>query len=330
MRHRLEAAFLRQWYADKPGWSLGLAPLSGLLKCVAGWRYQRFRRQTVKPHVPLLVVGNISVGGTGKTPLVIALCEHFSQQGLKPVVISRGYGSAAPDYPFVVTADSKVGESGDEPLLIAQRSGLPVVIDADRQAAMQKALTLEPDLIISDDGLQHYRLARSAELVVLDGERGLGNGWCLPTGPLREGQQRLAEVDWVVINGGDFDYPNAYHMQLAPGDAINLLTGERRSVAQLAEQGDWVALAGIGNPERFFSTLEAAGMTLERYAFADHHQFTAADLALAAGRPLIMTEKDAVKCRHLAANNHWYLPIDAQLPATLLAAISKTLLQRHT
>lgn len=312
MRSRLEQALLRQWYGQRPGWSLALAPLSWLVQGVAAWRYRRFRQQAEVPPVPLLVVGNISVGGTGKTPLVIALCLALKQRGLKPVVISRGYGSQAPRYPFVVTAKSDVLASGDEPLLIARRADVQVVIDADRRQALERALDYQPDLIISDDGLQHYALPRSAELVVLDGERGLGNGWCLPTGPLRESSQRLKQVDWVIINGGDFVWPGAKRMQLVAGQAVNLQTGETCALSDFADQ-PVAAVAGIGNPARFFTTLESAGLTLERHAFADHHDFRAEELVFA-GRQVIMTEKDAVKCAAFARTNHWYLPVDAQLP----------------
>lgn len=320
MRSRLEQSLLRQWYGQRPGWSLALAPLAWLLKGAAACRYRRFRRQGATPPVPLLVVGNISVGGTGKTPLVIALCLALKQRGLKPVVISRGYGSKAPRYPFVVTARSSVVESGDEPLLIARRAGVPVVIDANRRDALERALDYQPDIVISDDGLQHYALPRTAELVVLDGARGLGNGWCLPVGPLRESAARLGQVDWVLVNGGTADYPGASRMQLLADMAVNLLTGEARPLSEFAASTAIEAVAGIGNPERFFTTLEQAGLTIRRHAFPDHHAFAAEELAFA-GRTVMMTEKDAVKCAAFAAANHWYLPVTAALPDGLVDAM---------
>lgn len=324
LRKRLEASLLRQWYKDKPGWSLALSPLAGVVRCVSAFRYRRFSDSATAPAVPLLVVGNISVGGTGKTPLVIALCKALQQRDCRVVVISRGYGSQAPHYPFVVTAASKVAESGDEPLLIARRAGVSVVIDANRRAALQAALLLEPDVIISDDGLQHYRLPRSAELAVLDGKRGLGNGWCLPTGPLRESRKRLERVDWVVINGGDFRRPGAYRMQLAARAAVNLASGETRDLATFADTAV-TAVAAIGNPERFFATLEGAGLCFQRHAFPDHYAFSAADFSEFAEQPVIMTEKDAVKCAAFATQNHWYLPVEAELPEPLVTAILERL-----
>lgn len=314
MRRRLEGAILKQWYAAKPTWGLALSPFSLLFKGVTTWRYQRHLKQRQKPSVPLLVVGNITVGGTGKTPLVIALCQAFIGQGIKPIVISRGYGSAAPHYPYVINQQSSVQQAGDEPFLIYKRAGVPVIIDADRQAAAQKALTFEPDIIISDDGLQHYGLARTAEIVVIDGERGLGNGWCLPTGPLRESATRLEQVNHIVINGGNIELPNAVRMQLKPSQAVNLLTGKTLPLLELAQQGEFNAIAGIGNPERFFTALELQGLTIERHVFADHHAYGEADLNFDNGHAIIMTEKDSVKCANFATDKMWFLPVDAVLP----------------
>jgi len=326
MHGRLERAILQQWYATRPGWSLLFAPLSWLFKGVTGWRYRRHCRQRQPFAVPLLVVGNITVGGTGKTPLVIALCQAFSRQGLKVVVISRGYGSAAPAYPYVVTPQSTASDAGDEPFLMARRTGATVIIAADRLAAAQRALDWQPDIIISDDGLQHYRLPRTAEVVVIDGERGLGNGWCLPTGPLRDSAARFEQVDQVVINGGDFAYPSAVRMQLQPGNAINLLTGDSVPLAQLKSFGRFNAVAGIGNPERFFATLERQGLDIVRRPFADHHAFDPADLDFGDGNAVIMTEKDGVKCADFAKDNYWYLPVDAVLPDGLVANLLGKLL----
>lgn len=325
---RLEKTILQQWYKQQPGWSRSLTPLSAITRRVAARRYRQFRQSASRPPVPLLVVGNITVGGTGKTPLVIALCNAFQQAGQQVVVISRGYGAKAANYPTVVTSASDVRESGDEPLLIATRTGAPVIIDPDRHRAMQKAVSVfSPDIIISDDGLQHYRLPRTAELVVLDGERGLGNGLCLPAGPLRESAERLDDVDWVVINGGDFNWPGSYRMQLQAEKVVNLANGEQVALPHFADQKTVHAIAGIGNPRRFFSGLELAGLPIQCHAFSDHHDFTANDINFADNAPVIMTEKDAVKCRHIAGKHHWYLPVTAQIEPSLVAAIRQTLLE---
>jgi tetraacyldisaccharide 4'-kinase len=326
MRAWLEQKLSQQWYKSRPGWTLALAPLSLLVKGVSGWRYRQSRKDTQQqPPLPILVVGNISVGGTGKTPLVIALSQSFAGRGLKVVIISRGYGSRAPLYPFVVTANSRVEESGDEALLIARHTGTQVVIDANRMNALQRAMDFQPDIVISDDGLQHYQLPRTAELVVIDGARGLGNGWCLPVGPLRESPSRLANVDWVVINGGAFTYPSAWNMQLVAPSLLNLATAEQCPLAKMAEKETVHAVAAIGNPERFFSTLTSAGLRVQRHIFPDHHDFKAEDICFTDGLPVIMTEKDAVKCQSFARNNHWYLPVTAEIPDKLVDAIAEKL-----
>lgn len=319
MAGRLERLIVSRWYAATPGWCWLLWPLSWLVGQIAARRLRRFRQQHLQPPVPVLVVGNVTVGGTGKTPLVIALCQALAARGKKVVVISRGHRARAPAWPFVVTVDSHVAESGDEPLLLALRTGVPVVIDADRRRALEHAVaTFRPDLVISDDGLQHYRLPRSMELVVVDGARGLGNGLCLPAGPLREAATRLDQVDRVVINGDGFDFPGALRVRLVPDRAVNLATGEQQALADLAGMGEWDAVAGIGNPERFFATLEQAGLVIHRHVFADHHAFAAQDLDAGSARPVIMTEKDAVKCRGFAGPAHWYLPVSLALPDTFV------------
>ncbi len=327
MRDAIEKAVLHQWYG-KPTWSRALLPLSGVVGWVAKRRLRRFRQDNKVPPVPLLVVGNVTVGGTGKTPLVIALVAALKQRGLNVVVISRGYGAKPPTTPFNVTASGKIEQCGDEPLMMAQRTGAPVVIDANRRRAMEFAVNqCAADVIISDDGLQHYALPRTAELVVIDGQRGLGNGYCLPAGPLRERDNRLKDVDWVVINGGGFQWPNAEHMQLNATQLVNLDSGAVRPLSWLAEQPLIHAVAGIGHPARFFDSLRSLGATIQPHSFPDHYAYSAADLSFSPDAPVVMTEKDAVKCRHLADSNHWYLAVDAVLDTAFVKRLIDQLLE---
>jgi tetraacyldisaccharide 4'-kinase len=277
--------------------------------------YTEGKKTSYRAPVPVIVVGNISVGGTGKTPFTLWLLELLVDQGYRPGVISRGYGGKAPHYPVEVTASSCCVEVGDEPLMLVQRSGCPLVVDPDRGRAAAHLLALHDcDLIISDDGLQHYALARDLEIAVVDGQRGLGNGRCLPVGPLREAPERLDQVDYVVINGAsaEFDYPGGHIMTLCPGQVMTL----DGNVADLPPQGVH-AVAGIGNPQRYFDTLATMGYTVIPHPFSDHHDYRSEELDFDDDRPLLMTEKDAVKCRAFGSDNRYYLPITAQLPPLL-------------
>jgi tetraacyldisaccharide 4'-kinase len=263
--------------------------------------------------VPIIVVGNITVGGTGKTPMILWLIEHCRARGLKVGVVSRGYGARPPQIPWRVRAEQSAAEAGDEPLMIVRRSGVPLMIDPDRSSAVRALLAEEPlDLILCDDGLQHYRLARDLELVLIDAARGLGNGHCLPAGPLREPAERLAEVDAVLHNGAPSDPPGAFSFVLRPSALINLASGERRDVAHFPTGQSLHALAGIGNPQRFFTTLEALNWRPIPHPFPDHAAYTAEQLRFTPELPLVMTEKDAVKCRSFAAPDWWYLAVEAQ------------------
>ena len=264
---------------------------------------------------PVIIVGNLSVGGNGKTPVVIWLVERLQQQGLRVGVISRGYGSKAASYPLFVKAETDPFQGGDEPVLIAGRTGVPVVISPNRQDAIELLLKHQDcDVIVSDDGLQHYKLQRDLEIVVMDAERAFGNGFVLPAGPLRECPKRLKKVDLIITNGGQTQYSDAV-MKLIPGEAINLVTQETRSLSQFPAIS---AIAGIGNPQRFFGMLEKLGMRLEQVrAFQDHQYFEPMSLEkLSQNRPLFMTEKDAVKCRSFAKENWWYVPVAAEISET--------------
>lgn len=314
----------RAWY-ENARWLHGLVPIERLFSHLAKRRRERLSREAWTAPVPVVVVGNISVGGTGKSPLVIALIEHLRTQGFTPGVVSRGYGAKPPAWPYLVRATDQPAVAGDEPLMIVQRTGVPLVIAPDRVAACQHLLQQTAcDVIISDDGLQHYRLGRNIEIAVIDGSRGLGNGRCLPAGPLREPPARLAEVDWVIINTGEtagFTYPNAVTMQLSAQQLRRVRTQEAVELSVL-EDCSVNAVAGIGNPERFFKTLRALRIRPIRHVFADHHAFTLKDITFGDALPVIMTEKDAVKCRTLTdSDRYYYLPVTAQLPASFLAAL---------
>jgi tetraacyldisaccharide 4'-kinase len=313
---------LAAWYKGHPALSL-LAPLEALYRRVANGRREAFkagRSAPWKAPVPIMVVGNITVGGTGKTPMILWLVDYCRAAGLRVGVISRGYGARPPRFPWLVTAADTATVAGDEPLLIVQRSGVPLAIDPDRPQAARALLAEHAlDLILCDDGLQHYRLARDLELVLIDAARGLGNGRCLPAGPLREPPQRLEEVDAVLYNGQHGDTAAGYGMTLQPSALVNLLTGERVGLGHFPPGQALHAVAGIGNPRRFFSTLEGLNWRPIEHAFADHATYGEAQLAFTPSLPVVMTEKDAVKCRAFAQGDWWYLAVDAQ-PSAAFAA----------
>ncbi|WP_421355564.1 tetraacyldisaccharide 4'-kinase [Pseudocitrobacter faecalis] len=305
----------RIWSGESPLWLL-LLPLSWLYGLVSGLirlSYKLGLKKAWHAPVPVVVVGNLTAGGNGKTPVVIWLVEKLQQQGICVGVVSRGYGGKAETYPLLLDRDTTTAQAGDEPVLIFQRTGAPVAVSPIRTDAVKALLAAHPlQLIITDDGLQHYRLARDKEIVVIDGVRRFGNGWWLPAGPMRERVSRLKSVDAIVTNGGKA-LAGEIPMRLQPGLAVNLLTGERLALPELHNV---VAMAGIGHPPRFFATLENSGLQpIKTVALADHQALTLADVeALTApGQTLIMTEKDAVKCRAFAKSNWWYLPVDAEL-----------------
>lgn len=305
----------RIWSGESPLWLL-LLPLSWLYGLVSGLIRLCYRigiKRAWRAPLPVVVVGNLTAGGNGKTPVVIWLVEQLAQRGIQAGVVSRGYGGKAERYPLLLTSHTTTEQAGDEPVLIFQRTGAPVAVSPNRSEAVQALLAAHPvDIVITDDGLQHYALARDKEIVVIDGVRRFGNGWWLPAGPMRERASRLRTVDAVIVNGGEA-LPGEIPMRLIPGQAVNLLTGERQDVSQLPAL---VAMAGIGHPPRFFATLEQCGARLEaRIPLADHQALSLADVdpLVTVNQNLIMTEKDAVKCRAFAKPNWWYLPVDAEL-----------------
>jgi tetraacyldisaccharide 4'-kinase len=265
----------------------------------------------------IIVVGNITVGGSGKTPLVIRLCHLLRQAGFAPGVISRGYGRKDRDLRLVSPA-SDPGVVGDEPLLIAQRAGVPVIVAPDRCEAARTLLKQGINVIISDDGLQHYRLPRNVDICVVDGTRGFGNGLLIPAGPLREPVARLAAFDDIIVNGETDAVPDGMPvtpMVLVAGLLRSMDSGQSWRLAQFAGCKA-NAVAGIGNPGRFFNLLRHARIKLTEHVFPDHHVFSANDFAnMDASLPILMTEKDAVKCKSLGLKNAWCLSVDAVLPS---------------
>lgn len=310
-----------------------LAPFSLLFWLISQIRIALYRKKILKSYrspVPVLVIGNISVGGNGKTPLVIWLVEQLQKKGVKVGVISRGYGGENKVYPQLVTPESNPKLMGDEPLLIAQRTHAPVAISPNRQQSIELLLSqFELDLIVTDDGLQHYALERDMEWVVVDGERRFGNGFVLPAGGLRELPSRLKQVQAVICNGKNAN-AGEHAMHLEPDFVINLKTGEKRKLSEFTQSV--YALAGIGYPPRFFNMLKELGIPLaETFSFADHQAFTAEMIVpkLSQNLPLLMTEKDAVKCKAFTQENWWYVPVSARFSekstACLVEMVSKLL-----
>jgi tetraacyldisaccharide 4'-kinase len=304
------------WYGSHP-LSILLLPLSGVFGLLVSLRRFAYETGMLRRHklpVPVIVIGNITVGGTGKTPLVIWLVESLRGAGYRPGVVSRGYGGDTARMPQLVTADSDPVAVGDEPVLIAQRAACPVAV-APRRVMAARALIADHDcnVIVSDDGLQHYALERDMEIAVIDGERRLGNGHYLPAGPLREQATRLRRVDIMVVNGKAL--PGECRMQLVGTTTQSLVDAHVKR-----DLGEWRdarvhAVAGIGNPARFFDQLRGQGLKVVEHPFPDHHRFRAADLRFGDDLPVVMTEKDAVKCRAFAAPNHWYVPVSARFDA---------------
>ncbi|MBD8163211.1 tetraacyldisaccharide 4'-kinase [Erwinia persicina] len=291
--------------------------VSNLLRLTYCWGW----RKAWRAPVPVVIVGNLTAGGNGKTPVVIWLVQALQQRGFRVGVVSRGYGGKAERYPLVLGPDVTTREAGDEPVLIYQRTGAAVAVAPQRRLAVEALVNGgDIDVIITDDGLQHYALDRDIEIVVVDGERRFGNGWWLPAGPMRERAARLKKVTAVIVNGGTAQQ-NELAMRLVPGLAVNLLTGEQRAVGELKNV---VAMAGIGHPPRFFNTLRQQGVAIAKeVAFADHQNYSADTLNTLTmpEQTLLMTEKDAVKAKSFASAHWWYLPVDAVLPSEQSAAL---------
>jgi tetraacyldisaccharide 4'-kinase len=332
----MNAWFQREWQRLGGG-ALIFLPLALVFRLIVAIRRRLYRWKILpawRARAPVIVVGNISVGGTGKTPLVIAIVELLRRRGFTPGVVARGYGrvprreqdplGVVRVYPELATPE----HFGDEPVLISRRAQVPVFVSPDRPAAARSLLEVHPevDVVVGDDGLQHYALARDLEIAVVDADRLYGNGLMLPSGPLREPVSRLQEVDAIVMNVGagpgaiadQAPGPRRFSMRLSAERFVQVSGGEERSVAEfaLAARGRNVhAVAGIGNPERFFSHLEQLGVRARRHAFDDHHPFHAADLKFPGAEVIVMTEKDAVKCAAFADARLWFLRVDAIVPS---------------
>lgn len=300
-----------------------LMPLSYLYSVINKQQRKTQIKNRIRLPVPVIVVGNITVGGTGKTPLTLYMVAFLQKQGYKPAIITRGYGGKAKTWPQAVTADSDANLVGDEAVLMAQRAKVTVYAGANRLESIEHILANhECDIIVSDDGMQHYKLPRDMLITVIDGKRLLGNEYCLPAGPLREKKERLDESDLIVINGKSTTKNQSFNsapfeMNLSGKMVINLSTNEEKSLTDFSDK-KIQALTGIGNPQRFYSTLKNSGLEVTENSFPDHHAFQKSDLNFSDDTIIIMTEKDAVKCKALIDGScndkqYWYLPVSAEL-----------------
>jgi tetraacyldisaccharide 4'-kinase len=319
----------RYWYSKSFHLvTLLFLPFSWFFAFCAGTRRWLYHTGVIKIRrftVPVMVVGNITVGGTGKTPFVIWLAHFLQSQGYRPGIVSRGAGGKKHVEPYWVKSDDSAEEVGDEAILLSQHTGCPVVIGTDRVAVVQDLLQHSPcNIVISDDGLQHYRLGRDVEIAIVDGVRRFGNHCLLPAGPLREPISRLQKVDLVVVNGGDQD--DEFTMTLEPLQWVALKNHQKKMNLADFPTKKVHAIAGIGHPERFFVLLKNAGFEIIAHFFPDHHLYQAHELDFNDNLPIVMTEKDAVKCESFADERYWYLPIIAKMNNNL----EQKLLQKLT
>jgi len=322
----------RLWYERRPAWLLLLLlPLSLLFAFVVACRRAAYRTgvfRSIRVQRPVIVTGNITVGGTGKTPLVIWLADLLRSKGRRVGIVLRGYGGASRQWPRQVLPETPSSEVGDEAVLLAIRTGAIVVAGPDRVAAASHAIELGAEVVLSDDGLQHYRLARDCEIAVLDEYRGLGNGWLLPAGPLREPASRLRGVDLIATTRRsspqselDAAAPNRITVRAHLQQAVSLTSGEVRTLASFRD-GAVHAIAGIGNPGAFFAALAQAGLQVDAHSLPDHAALSAADITFADDAPVLMTEKDAVKCRGFADGRHWAVRLHTDIDAADSAKVS--------
>ncbi len=335
--HSLDEKITRAWYTGA-NWLYLLWPLSVLFSCIIRlrkWCYHSGLCKTYRSSVPVIVVGNIALGGTGKSPLVCHLVDALKAQGYRPGIVSRGYGASLDGAEVrEVLSDSLPGSVGDEPLMLKRRLGCPVFVSPNRVAAVKMLEQAGCNIIVSDDGLQHYALARDIEICVFDRQRKWGNGHLMPMGPLREPISRIKDVSFVVLNGPqetkqiESVLSGAVTMTLATQNAIRLDNDAVKSLNDFASERVH-AVAAIGHPERFFRTLEQAGIRVDRHPFADHHAFKREDFMFEPQQPIMMTEKDAVKCQTFALNDAWYVPVQANLNADLTAMIINKLTQQR-
>ena len=315
----------QSWYKPFSLITLLLLPLSAIFGCVALVRKYCYEVGVFKPFVsntPVIVVGNISVGGNGKTPFVLWLHDYLTAQGLSVGLISRGYGGQAAHYPLLVTANTTTLEAGDEPVLLFNRLQCPLVVGPNRQQNIEMLNhQFQLDVIISDDGMQHYKMARSIECCIVDSERKFGNGFLMPAGPLRETVSRLNSVDLVIENGSEHEFSYRLQTSIIKRVADNT---EIKTTIKTAH-----AVSAIGNPQRFEASLKAQGIALlSTHHFRDHYAYTANDFAQFGEDCILMTEKDAVKCRDFAKPNWYYLPVDAQPTAAVINTLNLLLKEK--
>ncbi|PDH31160.1 MAG: tetraacyldisaccharide 4'-kinase [Candidatus Thioglobus sp. MED-G23] len=316
---------IQQHWRTPTAVSLALTPFSLVYGLVTKIRKAAYISGVLKTHrfdIPVVVVGNLTVGGTGKTPFVITLAERLKIRGWRPGIVSRGYRGKVTEAE-IVPADGDPHHFGDEPVLVARKTGLPVAVARRRAQSVEKLLNESVDIVISDDGLQHYAMARSAEIVMVDGIEGLGNGFLLPAGPLREPPARLASADIRVRRGGEAS-EGEYSVTAALGSARNLVSGEEASLDEFRDV-PLAALAGIHRPERFFDLLRQHGLTITAHPFPDHHQFCADDIP--AETTVLMTEKDAVKCGRFASDRCWSVSQVTEIPEELIDKLESVIHQ---
>ena len=320
----IDQIFNNQYY-KKSNWIYLFVPLSIFFYCISSLKKYLYRNEflkTIKIKVPVLIIGNITLGGTGKTPLALDLIEKFLRKGLKPAIISRGYGGSAKNITEVFEF-SDVRAVGDEALLIKAKSKIPVFIGKDRANVAKILLKKYPEtsIIISDDGLQHHRLARDFEIIVIDSQRQFGNGLIFPAGPMREGISKLKQVDAVVYKGANSN-SNFYQMKYITKYFKNLLTNKEALFKGIQDK-KIVAITAIGNPESFFSTLEGYGLEFKKVTYNDHYLFNKNDFIKYADYNIVMTEKDAIKCKKFATKNFWVLPLEIKVDERLFQNILK-------
>ena len=324
-----DAWLQRVWYGGTQG-HLALLPLTAVYALLSSLHRALYRvgvKSIVELPVPVVVVGNLVAGGTGKTPVTLFLVESLKARGYRPGVVSRGYGRRSRDL-LAVSPDSTADEVGDEPLLLRRRSGCPVVVASDRVAAARELIARDVDVVVADDGLQHYRLGRDVELCVIDGERGFGNGWQLPAGPLREPPARLGTVDAVLVNASATTrHPSVAALRapavcftLRADRVVRLIDGHSVPLAEFRGR-EAHAVAGIGNPGRFFRTLETFGIAVHPHPLPDHARIDPAALEFDDAHDVLMTEKDAARLPATGDRRLWYVPVDLEGEASDLTAL---------
>jgi tetraacyldisaccharide 4'-kinase len=310
----LERLFNLAWYG-RVQWTWVLWPLTMLVGLITSRKREAYLAANMQHYaVPVIVVGNITVGGTGKTPVVQSMVKYLQDLGYRPGIISRGYGGTLGAFPHLIQDQDPSSMVGDEPYMLFQSLNIPVVVDPVRTRAVSFILESGVDVIISDDGLQHYQLHRDYEVCVIDGLRNLGNGQLMPVGPLREHKARLETVDYVLKQQSGL---SETAFQIEPVAWVNVLTGKHQQLSEFDVKPDAVAIAGIGNPDKFKRTLEELGIHCAHKWFPDHHGYTQAELSVLPSQ-VLMTEKDAVKIKPFAGNDMWYLKISARLPDAFL------------